>query len=196
MNARTTTSTTRRLRAALASIVVIAGAALGTAAQASGVATGSRLAALSSARWTESDGSTLRIAELQGKPVIITMSYATCRKTCTTTALVMREMQDILARRGVSAEFVVVTYDPERDTPQEWQRYRSARGLTAANWHFLCGSKSDTRALAAALDLRYWVMDDHVQHDFRVVLFDASGHMAGDVEWDGRTDLERALSVL
>jgi cytochrome oxidase Cu insertion factor (SCO1/SenC/PrrC family) len=142
--------------------------------------------------WIDTDGATHSFDDYKGRPVVMTMSYTACRKTCSSSMLWMRKMQDILTRRGHDVSFIIVSYDPSRDSPAQWRHYRDARGLPAS-WHFLSGSEADTHRLADFLELKYWIYEDHVMHDFRIVLFDAQGNRKRDVLWDTFPDLEREL---
>jgi len=146
-------------------------------------------------QWEPNQGAgRVSFAEMLGKPVILTMSYTACRRTCSTTMLVLREIQEILDRKGREANFAIVTYDPERDSPQEWTHYRKSRGLDRASWHFLTGTPQDTRRLARFLDLEFWNYDRHVMHDFRIALFDAKGRWHKDIVWDRPKDLAAFLA--
>lgn len=146
-------------------------------------------------KWLPNQGSQpLSLTELLGKPVIVTMSYTACRRTCSTTMLVLREMQEILDRKGRESHFAIVTYDPERDSPREWTHYRQSRGLDRASWHFLTGTKPDTLRLARFLDLNFWNYGAHVMHDFRIVLFDAKGRWQKEIVWDQPKDLTALLA--
>jgi cytochrome oxidase Cu insertion factor (SCO1/SenC/PrrC family) len=145
--------------------------------------------------WTDVDGATHTFDDYKGHPIVMTMSYTACRKTCSASMLWLRKMQEILARRGSDVCFVIVSYDPTHDSPDQWRRYRDARKLPAS-WHFLSGDKSDTRQLADFLELKYWVYDEHVMHDFRIVIFDANGNRKQDVLWEQFPDLERELAGL
>ena len=90
--------------------------------------------------------------------------------------------------------FAVITHDPERDSPSEWTHYRNSRGLTQANWHFLTCTPRDTRRVARFIDVDYWRYDNHVPHDFRIVLFDAKGRWHKDIVWDRPRDLNAFLA--
>ena len=100
---------------------------------------------------------------------------------------------EILDKTGREAQFVVVTYDPERDSPAEWNRYRGSRGLLRTNWHFLSGSKADTKRIARFLDLDFWHYDEHVMHDFRIVLLHAEGRLKKEIVWEKINSLEVEL---
>jgi len=148
-----------------------------------------------SVQWIDADGTPRTLSDYRGRPVVITMSYTACRKTCSSSMLVLRKMQEILASRGRDASFVVFSYDPSHDSPAAWRRYRDARRLPPS-WHFLSGAGTDTRRLADFLDLKYWIYDEHVMHDFRIVVFDADGNRKRDILWEQFPDLERALDGL
>jgi cytochrome oxidase Cu insertion factor (SCO1/SenC/PrrC family) len=145
--------------------------------------------------WTDIDGISHTFDDYKGRPIVMTMSYTACRKTCSASMLVLRKMQEILKRRGSEVAFVVVSYDPSHDSPAQWRRYRDARRLPAG-WHFLSGTEADTHQLADFLELKYWIYDEHVMHDFRIVIFDADGKRKRDVLWDQFPDLERELDGL
>jgi protein SCO1/2 len=145
--------------------------------------------------WVDSDDRTTGLDAFKGRLLVMTMAYTECRKTCSSSMLIMRQIQDILARRGLDASFVVVSYDPDRDSPSQWRRYRALRKLPG-NWHFLSGPVDDTRQLASFLELKYWPYDDHVMHDFRIVIFDAGGHRLRDILWESSAHLEQELAGL
>jgi cytochrome oxidase Cu insertion factor (SCO1/SenC/PrrC family) len=145
--------------------------------------------------WTDADGTTRTLDDYKGRPVVLTMAYTSCRRTCSSSMMVLRKMQEILSRRGREAAFVVVSYDPSHDSPEQWRRYRDARKLPPT-WHFLSGAEADTRQLAEFLELKYWIYDEHVMHDFRIVVFDAQGQRKHDILWEQFPDLEAALDGL
>jgi protein SCO1/2 len=146
--------------------------------------------------WQDNSGKSLRLAQLSGKPLVMTMGYAACRKTCSTTLLVLKEIQKSFEAKGRAAEFVVVTYAPNADTPKAWTEYRKSRDLLRPNWHFLSGTAADTQRVANMLDLNYWSDDEHVMHDFRVVIFDADGKFSREIRWPDLGRLGAIISQL
>jgi cytochrome oxidase Cu insertion factor (SCO1/SenC/PrrC family) len=171
--------------------LALAAAALGV----SGSASAQLFSRFGEVSWVDADGASKTLDDYKGRPVVMTMSYTSCRKTCSNSMLVLRRVQQILDRRGQDASFVIVSYDPEHDSPVQWRRYRDARRLPAT-WHFFSGSPADTKRLADFLELSYWVYDEHVMHDFRIVVFDAEGRRLKDIFWDPSVDLEGALAGL
>jgi protein SCO1 len=125
--------------------------------------------------WVDDAGRNVALADWQGRPVIITMAYGSCRRTCSTTMLKLQEIQRVLDAKGKSADFVVVSYDAEGDDPRAWTQYRQSRNLTRENWHFLTGNKADTRRFARLLGFDYWLMESHIVHEFKIVVLDTKG---------------------
>jgi protein SCO1 len=133
-------------------------------------------------RWRADDGHVLSLTDWSGRRVVLTMAYAECRKICPETLGTLQRLQRQLDERGERAEFVFVGYDPQADSPAAWHRYRHRHGLSRDNWHFLSGSRSDTGELARLLGFTFWKYDDHVVHESRVVVFDATGTLRVEAE--------------
>jgi protein SCO1/2 len=125
-------------------------------------------------RWIDDAGRDVALAAWQGRPVILTMAYSSCRRTCSTTLLKLQEIQRVLDAKGRTAEFVIVSYDAEGDDPRAWAQYRQSRNLTRKNWHFLTGNKADTRRFARLLGFDYWLMESHVVHEFKILVLDGN----------------------
>jgi protein SCO1/2 len=128
-------------------------------------------------RWTDDLGRELKLSELRGRRVILTMAYANCHYICPMTFDGLLRMQQALDVRGEQASIIVVGYDPTNDKPSDWHHYRMNHRLSRANWHFLSGSEEVTRELAGQLGFGFWKYDEHVMHESRVVVFGADGTM-------------------
>lgn len=105
--------------------------------------------------FTTDAGRPFRLAELRGRPVVVTMFFATCGYACPLTVTDLRTLQDQLPsalRRDTV--FVLVSFDPQRDTVAALAQYRGARQLDA-NWTLLRGDDEAVRELAALLGVKY-----------------------------------------
>lgn len=130
--------------------------------------------------WLDDQGREKDLGEFRGRRVLFTMAYATCRRVCPMTMERLQEFQREIDARGESAEFVIVGYDPTVDDPPAWRQYRRSRGLIRDNWHFLSGSVTSTEQLAHQLGFRFWKYDQHVMHDYRIVVVDERGELAAE----------------
>jgi protein SCO1 len=135
--------------------------------------------------WLDDRDQPFDLRTLQGHAVVLTMAYATCHRVCPMTMRRLQQMQRDLDRRGSSAEFLVIGYDPDRDDAAAWHQYRETRHLTRSNWHFLIGTRAAVEQTARQLGFEFWKYDEHVMHDTRIVYFDERGTLVETPEAAG-----------
>jgi protein SCO1/2 len=139
-------------------------------------------------QWQDDQGSLVRLEQFRGQPVLLTMAYATCRETCSYALHRLDQLQREAAQAGQPLQIVVVSYDPANDGPRSWTSYRQHHSYVHPNWHFLTGTDAATRQLAGALDFKYWDYDEHVVHDFKILLLDADGMVKRELTWPNRDE--------
>jgi cytochrome oxidase Cu insertion factor (SCO1/SenC/PrrC family) len=132
--------------------------------------------------WRDDRGETLQLEQLRGARIFVTMAYTSCHRICPMTMARLEELQRDLDGRGMSAEFLVVSYDPDNDDSLAWRRYRTRHGLLRDNWHFLSGTAADTQRLARVLGFEFWRDGEHVMHDYRIVALDRDGAQRGIID--------------
>jgi len=107
------------------------------------------------AAFTDDAGRNFRLGELRGRPVVLTMFFASCGYAC---PLLAADMEAIRARLPAEvrerAAFVLVSFDTARDTPTALAAFRAQRGFDAG-WTLLHGSSDAVRELAALLGVKY-----------------------------------------
>jgi protein SCO1/2 len=105
--------------------------------------------------FTDDTGRAFHLGELRGRPVVLTMFFASCGYAC---PLLVSDMQAIRAKLPAEirdrAAFVLVSFDVERDTPAALAAYREQRGL-GHDWILLHGNDDAVRELAALLGVKY-----------------------------------------
>ena len=131
--------------------------------------------------WLDDRGQALALKDLIGHRIVLSMGYTRCHYACPATLGQLQRLQAVLDARGEQASFVIIGYDSPDDTPASWQQYRNNRRLDRSNWHFLTGSHEAVRRLARELGFEFWIYDDHVLHDPRIVVFDARGLLSATV---------------
>lgn len=106
--------------------------------------------------WTDQNGSSVQLASLKGRPVVISMVFTRCAWAC---PMIVRDMKEIGKRLPEEAQdrvqYVLVTLDPERDTPDVLSSFARSHRLDASQWTLLQGRGTDIRLLAALLGIRY-----------------------------------------
>lgn len=139
--------------------------------------------------FTDDKGRSVRLSDWRGKPVILTMEYANCRFICSITLQKLREIQEAADKQGKNIDFLIVSIDPENDTPEAWTQYRKSRGLERGNWYFLTAGVRETKSFAALLGIKYWFYDEHLMHDFRIVRLDDGGRVVKMIDaYDAKPD--------
>lgn len=120
---------------------------------------------------------TVHLSEWRGKPLILTMEYSNCRFMCTTTFSKLKAIQAAADQKKLQIDFMIISLDPKNDTPQAWQQYRISRDVDRSNWHLLTGTEVTTKEFAALIGIKYWYMDEHILHDFKIVRLNAQGEI-------------------
>ncbi|AKU90179.1 SCO family protein [Vulgatibacter incomptus] len=134
--------------------------------------------------FTDQDGKQAILAQLAGKPVLISMFYSTCKYACPLLIGDIRRIEEALEPR-IRAELrvVLVTLDPERDTPDVLRKLRDVHALDPARWTFLHTDATKVRELAEVLGIHYRVAKDGaIGHSSVITLLDKEGAIAGRVE--------------
>lgn len=136
------------------------------------------------ARLTDSAGRTVEWRELRGRPRIATMFYTSCQYICPLTVDSLRAIERSLTpAEREQVGYVLITIDPERDTPARLAAVRTERHLESAAWLLLRPEPSDLRGLAGILGIRYRELaDGEFNHTTTLVLLDAEGRVLARTE--------------
>ena len=127
--------------------------------------------------WTNQLGDEVSLATLKGKPRLITMFFASCTYACPRIAADIIRLHGLLGpeereRVGV----VMVSLDPERDSPAALVEFVSRNHLGDIEPQMLTGSAGDVRSLAAMLGVRYRKeANGDIAHSSKLVLLDEEG---------------------
>jgi len=127
----------------------------------------------------DQDGRTFDFASLaHDGPTIVSMFYASCDYACPT---LIRDLVAIDERLSPAARaktrIVLVSVDPERDTPAVLARLREGHGVAEPRWTFArARGEEPTRELAAAIGLTYRRLPDgNYNHSSILLALDATG---------------------
>ena len=143
------------------------------------------------APWTDQAGVPASLQAFLGRPVVLTFVYTRCGATC---PMLVHNMKQIA--KGLDPEaraqtaFVLVSLDPERDTPEQLQKFAKAHGLSQPEWTFLRGSREDIRALVASVSVGYRNQSDgQIAHANLLTILNQKGEVAGQVPGSGATQV-------
>jgi protein SCO1/2 len=89
---------------------------------------------------TDLDGQKVSLANTNGKVRVVYFFYANCPDICPPTTYLMSEAQNKLKDKGVfgkDVEFMSITFDPKRDTPDAMRKFAAKFDVDASGWKFL-----------------------------------------------------------
>lgn len=117
----------------------------------------------------DADGRTVRLADFRDRVVVLHFIYARCPDFCPLHADKIAEIQTMVNRTPMKdqVQFISITTDPERDTPEVLRDYGPAHGLDPANWMFLTSGparpEDTTRRLAEQFGHKFTKTKDEYQ---------------------------------
>lgn len=106
--------------------------------------------------WTSDVGREVKLEVLRGRPQVIALFFTNCEHSC---PLIVADMKaiDRALPQGVreKVDFLLVSIDPERDTPEMLRAFRQKHELPTERWTLLRGTPEATRDLAARVGFNY-----------------------------------------
>jgi len=105
--------------------------------------------------WTNDAGHSVALNALKGRPQVVAMFFARCQYACPLLVYKMKQIEAALPEDLRSkTDFLLVSFDSDRDTPAELAKYRVQHEL-GSHWSLLRGNASDVQDLAAVLGIKY-----------------------------------------
>lgn len=128
----------------------------------------------------------------RGQPALISMFYGSCPHVCPMLIAGIQRME-----RGLTPEqrkrlrVLMVSLDPQRDSPQHLTEIARRYGADLARWTFARTGKGEVRKLAALLGIQYRQLPDgEFNHSTVVTLLDAEGRILAKTSQVLRPDAE------
>jgi cytochrome oxidase Cu insertion factor (SCO1/SenC/PrrC family) len=144
-------------------------------------AQGQAPATLTSAALIDQEGQARRFAEFQGKTVVFSFFFASCPSVCPLETRALAEVQRRLAPALRSrVQFVSLTVDPERDTPERLKSFALTNGADLNSWSFVRADGPATTALTRELEVFSGPQQAQAApagHGTSVYLFDSRGRL-------------------
>ena len=150
------------------------------------------------AQLTDSAGKDFRFAQAAGQVRLVSMFYANCGYVCPMLIEQVRRVESSLDDAGrARLRVLMISIDPERDTPEVLAALATKRKVDAARWTLARPAPADLRKLAAALDVQYRKLDDgEFNHSSVISLIDAQGRvLARTSRLSGAPDVEFVAAV-
>ncbi len=111
---------------------------------------------------THQTGESYGSADLVGKNVLLSFAYTHCPDVCPALFGHLIQVQEQMEDRiGNDLEIVIISVDPERDTP-DWLHQRTTD--MGGRWHFLTGSRNQLESVWADFGVRVEKQGEFVGH--------------------------------
>ena len=133
----------------------------------------------------------------RGHPVIISMFYAPCPDACPLLIEEIRQLESGLpAAVRADLRVVLVSLDPERDTPEALDRLARARGVRGERWRLLAGEDDAVREVAAVLGIKFRRLPDgSINHSTVITLLDRAGRIDARIDGLGQSKADLAARL-
>ena len=145
----------------------------------------------------DQDGRRAALTERRGTPQLVSMFYTSCQYVCPLIIDTMKRTQLALTpeeRRHVHV--LLVSFDPERDTPQRLHEVYAERKLDKTSWTLARTDANEVRQLAAVLDIQYRALANReINHSSALVLLDSEGRIVARTDKIGEVDTEFVAQV-
>jgi protein SCO1 len=124
-------------------------------------------------------GATVRLSQMRGEPVAVTFIYTRCpvATACPMTIAKFSKLDSMLAQKKLG-HLLVVTVDPEHDTPGVLADYAKKVGADPKRWKFLTGSPEDVARVASSFGVMYYPEHGQMIHSQAVAVLDPQGRLS------------------
>ena len=129
-------------------------------------------------------GREIDLAVHRGRPVVISMFYASCPMACPRLIADLQALEQRLdADTRGELRVLLVSLDPDRDTPEAMAEVVARHGLDDTRWTLARTAPDDVRAVAAALGVRYRPTGGgEMNHSSLLTLLDRDGRVLARLE--------------
>lgn len=145
--------------------------------------------------WRTQDDKPLKLADLRGKPRLITMGFTACKFAC---PRIIGDMKRIEAELGADADkvgLVFFSFDIATDKPAKMKQTLAEHQLNPQRWTFAISNDETIRQLAVALNFQYQSVEGFFSHSNLIAAMDADGRIVHREEALG-ADIQPAVGVL
>jgi len=149
--------------------------------------------------WRDVHGRTVSLRDVSSKVNVLAMIYTSCTVTCPLIIADLKRIEGSLSPADLPhVRFLLVSLDPDRDTPGRLETWARETRLDETRWVLLSGHEGTVRELAATLEVRYRKLDDgEIAHTNGINIVDQAGRLSHHTEGIGQTDRSaQAVQVL
>ena len=149
-------------------------------------------------KWDTEEGKTIELKALKGKTLVMVMIYTSCKAACPRLVADMRNIETKLPLEDIkNIQFVMVSIDPETDTPQRLKAFAIENEMDGEQWMFLQGTTSGVREFANVLSMKYKEISPiDFSHSNIISVFNPAGELIHQEEGLGVDNDETIAAIL
>nr|WP_269237909.1 SCO family protein [Flavobacterium flavigenum] len=131
-------------------------------------------------KWTTQNNQDIELKDLKGNVLVMVMIYTSCKAACPRLVADMRNIEARLPEDvKKNVKLVLVSIDPETDTPKRLKAFSIENKMEGDQWLFLRSTEENTREFAAVLAVNYKKISPmDFSHSNIISVFNADGELA------------------
>lgn len=149
-------------------------------------------------KWKTQDDKTIEIKDFRGKVTVMVMIYTTCKAACPRLVADMRDIESKMPKDKLdNLNFVLVSIDPEVDTPKKLKEFAKVNFMEAPHWTFLQGTKTTVQEFANVLAVKYkQITPMDFSHSNIISVFNKEGELVHQQEGLGVNNKETVEKII
>lgn len=130
--------------------------------------------------WTTQNGNDIELKSLRGKVLVMVMIYTSCKAACPRLVADMRNIEKKIPKElSDKVQYIMVSIDPEVDTPERLKAFAKENQMDNNQWLFLRSNDEQTREFSAVLAVNYKKISPlDFSHSNIISVFNAEGELA------------------
>lgn len=135
-------------------------------------------------KWQTQDAKEIQLKDLKGKNLVVVMIFTSCTTACPILVADMQKVESkIDPKKLKETTMLLVSIDPENDTPEVLKAYAKTNNMDKEPWLFLRSDKESVRELANVLAVKYKKISPIVfSHSNIITVFNKNGEMVNQTE--------------
>jgi protein SCO1/2 len=148
--------------------------------------------------WTSHRNEQIKLEDLKGKALVMVMIYTSCQSACPRLVADMKDIKSKLPSDKLDElKLVLVSIDPETDTPERLNAFAIENEMNEEPWLFLRSSESNTREFAAVLAVKYKKISPiDFSHSNIISIFNQKGELVHQKDGLGVNNAETIEAII
>lgn len=127
-------------------------------------------------RFEDQAGKTYEFSDSASDVTLVAFVYTHCPSVCPVIVAKLKQIDGQLPPEvAARSRYLLISLDPEQDTPEAMREFVARHGIADGRWHFLRSDAPSTREAALLLNIRYREDGDEIAHSNLISILDGNG---------------------